>query len=165
MSKQLLDQIVGQLGQLTGAERHRLYLVLANVWRTGKIEPSPSEDWILDGIRAELIRRGVGAIPCTTRFVNGLAPNYWKDSEAVRVDLQKRLKKSGTILQQAHLLALGKVAARALADHLKAFEPKQPMGSQTLLRNVHRIPEAIEASYPGYLAAGMIGCLVGLRKG
>lgn len=60
----------------------------------------------------------------------------------------------------AERYALGKMVARALRDYLVWQEH---FGLKSMLAQVDKIPEALDASFPGYIASGMLGVLIKVR--
>ena len=67
---------------------------------------------------------------------------------------------SGTFAKPAELAALGQVVARALADYVVTYSS---LTIKAMMRNVAQVPQALDASFPGYLAAGMIGILIKMK--
>jgi hypothetical protein len=162
----LKEMIVG-LGKLSKPELGQLRNALDNVGAPSSSAtsgPQTGADWLFDGILYELQRRGLSYPKLPKDRLNSLAPNYFADSVPIMTNLRVellRVKKRipGATLRQAELDALGRKAARELARLLQGGPA--PMSLRTMLVNVLRIPEALEASYPGYLASGMILHLIG----
>jgi hypothetical protein len=153
MGKTELQQVIRLLPRLSASEKR---MVLG---RLGSVSAQPVkslDDWLLPGIDAELRRRGLNHRPLSTATISRLAPNYFAESTQVRQHLEKQLKRS-VPLKHAQLVSLGNVLARALADYRS---PVTPLGIKFMLQNVGNIPEAVEQSFPGYMAAGMLHCLV-----
>lgn len=115
-----------------------------------------TDDWLLRGLEDELRRRGLlgrGRAP-----VVRLVPDWAKRSAKVRTDLLGFLGflgRSGGGVKRSEA-ALGRLAARALADYLAAG--RVPVSPKTLLTNVDKVLLAIDAAFPGYLEAGLLGC-------
>lgn len=106
------------------------------------------DDYLLEGIYQELRRRGLlarGGLP--SRLI---PPDFRVNSASARFCLQEQLGE----LSAPDRAALGQLAARALASYLE--RGKIPVGVSTMLKNVNKITSAIEASFPGYLASGLL---------
>jgi hypothetical protein len=114
-------------------------------------------DWLLQGILAELARRGHKHHVASLAQIRSLAPDYELSSQEIRGHLESLVKKHIESPTRAELATLGVAAARALMDH---FESKMPLGLKPMLNVVSRTTEAIESSFPGYLRSGMIYCLL-----
>lgn len=111
----------------------------------------PSLDWLLEGFYDELEARGMGVRRLPHSLIQRIAPRYDEQSASLRQKWEKGLH------SYRQRLALGQLAARALTDYLC---PPAPICLRTMLVNVRFLPEALDASYPGYLEAGMIPSLV-----
>lgn len=157
-----LQQIIAKLPQLSPADRTRLRAALDFVdGRKSARAPErfvrSTDDWVLPGIERELRRRGLFTGKLLPDRVNRAAPNYQEDAAAFCQHYRRRIKKVYPELKHAQLVALGIIFARALADYLPSvLHPNASLGLQTMLRNVNKMPDAIEASFPGYLQAGML---------
>src|ERR1022692_4074394 len=141
--------MIGQLPQLSGSERQKLRQALdfLGTKKHASAEDSRStEDWLLPGIEHELRRRGL-SFPLTPPNINRLAPRYAEDAKAVCAQLGKRLRVPGVEIKHVHLLAFGRLVARAIAEGLP---PEVPVAPKTVLRNVGNAVAAVEATYPGY---------------
>lgn len=158
MGKIEFNQIIRWLPKLTVSEKRML---LKELGGTSTMPESSVSDWLLPGIEAELRRRGLSFRPLTQQTIMRLAPNYFLESQRVRMDFEARLKRQGVTLNRSGLIALGHVAARVLADYRS---PVTPLGVKFLLQNVGNIPEAVEQSFPGYLAAGMLHQLIRMAR-
>jgi len=58
--------------------------------------------------------------------------------------------------------SLGVIAARALADYIAEWSE---ITFESLMRNVAKIPEAVEQAYPGYIQSGMLHYVLVARHG
>lgn len=108
-------------------------------------------DWLLRGIEDELRRRGIigrGALPAER-----IAPGWKKTSAAARADLEHAL---GDPADPRRLAALGALAARTLADYLAGGGV--PVTPRTMLVNAGKVLTALDAQFPGYAEAGLLGC-------
>lgn len=162
-----VKQIISSLPKLTKAERQQLRQAMdfldGGKNRVVVAAQLSTEDWLAPGLLIELRRRGLGHPPLSVDRLNSLAPNYAADSAALRADLREKLKRGkaqacAERLNHVELLAFGRCCARALAEYL---QPSRPVGLKVLFTNVSRVPDALEASFPDYLATGMIWLLVG----
>lgn len=153
MGKIEFQQIIRWLPKLTDVEKRMLMKQLGGTTPPA-IKEGSIDDWLLPGISAELRRRGLSHPSLTREDINRIAPNYWADSLRVRADLRTRLSAK---LKHGELIGLGHIVVRALADYRS---PVTPIGVKFLLTNIGKIPEAIEQSFPGYLACGMLHHLI-----
>lgn len=116
-----------------------------------------SKTWLEDCICAELVRRGVS---------HKLPDGYWRKwapkgyAQTAELARQFLFQSVSTTLSSAQKYALGQVTARALADYL-ANTPG--FGLKVMLQGVSKIPQALDASYPGYAAAGKLGFLIKVK--
>ena len=117
-----------------------------------------AQDWLLEGLTAELRRRGLWAgsksIP-----VRLFPVEYAAKSEVVRRHLLKGFAKP--LRHPAERMALGGLAGGVLAEYL--FKAKVPLGPKTLLANVDKIPQALEAAFPWYWANGLLGFCIKVK--
>lgn len=165
-----LKRIVSSLPQLTKVERQTLRQTLDFLDSTKGKTFAPllaTNDWLTPGILFELRRRGMSYPPLTEKRLNSLSPNYFADAVPIMEGLRQKLKKSkervaGARLNHAELLSFGRTIARALAEYL---QPVGPVGLKFMLNNVAKVPDALEASFPEYLASSMLWVLVGARTG
>lgn len=110
-------------------------------------------DWLLRGIEDELRRRGVtgsGRLP-----VDRIAPGWSKTSAGVRADLRSHVERGGAHWRHPWA-ALGRVAARTLADYLARGRVK--VTPRTMLLNADKIMAALDDQFPGYVESGMLHC-------
>lgn len=128
--------------------------------------PAPTkatDDWLENCITEELIRRGVSF---GTDWKGRMPKGYRQQAEAVREFLTKAVTVNALPvrtqpLTSAEKYALGRVTARALADYLSWQEH---FGLKVMLQQINKIPEALDASFPGYVASGMLGRLFKVRE-
>jgi hypothetical protein len=113
----------------------------------------PEADWLLQGFLQELKRRNQPAVAVDWRMIRSIAPNYEVRAQEVRDYFEDNLP--GT--SRTELQALGAVLGRALAVYI---EPRMPVALRPLLTNVGSTSEALENSFPGYLASGMLPLLI-----
>ncbi len=149
------------IGKLTSPE---IKMVLAALKARGRTDATitirHSQDWLLPGLEYELRRRGLLALPhITTEWVNGLSSSYTSDADVVRRMLKSNLKGMPT---QAELLNLGRTAAKALAEYVSAerLAPGRSFGPRVFFQHVRDIPIALNRSFPGYVASGLLSALI-----
>jgi hypothetical protein len=156
------QQAMGLIPKLTADERRELKVVIgqfrgehsaASRGKPEKRVDGAAGDWLLAGIVWELARRGLGRSRIDATLVRRLAPAYEEAATEIRERLTKQLDKP----RQEELVSLGRVVARAIADHRS---PQTPLGLKFMLNNTRNALEAIDSSFPGYLAAGMLPYLL-----
>jgi hypothetical protein len=123
-----------------------------------KAEAKPAserDDWLLRGIVVILRKRGlVGRDWWPNETLRKkLAPKYVEEAEQARAVLTAKLDATPGQLQ-----VLGVMAADALATWLE--ERKAPVSIKTMLMNAGNLPEAFDASFPGYLESGLVGAIL-----
>jgi len=111
--------------------------------------PLNDEDYLLAGIEAELRRRGLLGQRADLAYLVKQNANFGARSAEVRAGLIN----CGAV-NATERAALGLLAARALAAYLERGHV--PVAPTTLLNNVAKVPVAIDASFPGYLEAGLL---------
>lgn len=135
-------------------------------------ESEDTDDWLLQGILKELRRRGLLSPKQRPRLAGDLLARYneWAPGiqealiQGFQVPRKYRLQIGLPALPepQPHELALlGSLAAQAMADDL-AGSPA-PLCLHTMIHALPRALGMVDKSYPGYIAAGMLGMLV--RRG
>ena len=106
------------------------------------------EDWLLAGLLTELRRRGLDNR-------DQFRPNASFTTQSARVrEMLDQLAPGLTLVERRYL---GEVAARALADYINRF---RDLNIGTLTQMVSSVPTALDRSFPGYIAAGMLPVLV-----
>lgn len=160
MRKQLADALAA-VRKLTSVETRQLIEAIRLHGDTdATIVARQSGDWLLPGLEHELRRRGLLARPhITVEWVAHLSPDYVTESELVRKMLKSKLQKTMT---HAELLNLGRTAAKALANYVEneRLVPGRTLGPRTLFQHVKDIPVALNRSFPGYVAGGMLSALI-----
>jgi len=116
---------------------------------------SGDDDWLLRGIHVELIRRGLEEERLQPIQAKGANAGFTTQSERVRSVLEK----GAPGLSRNELYVLGEIAAQCLANHIDSWD-KGGLSISTLMRNVSRVPEAVDRAFPGYLEAGFLGMVV-----
>ena len=117
-----------------------------------------NDDYLLSGILHEMEVRGMqDLIPSNFYIKNKSSFNsYWEGSKSVREHLELKLINMNT----SERLILGRICSRSLAKEVIQFAP---IGLDSMLNNVRKIPEALDKSFPGYIEAGLIGFLLQVR--
>jgi uracil-DNA glycosylase len=156
------EQIRAMIPRLNPEERRKLKMLItkhpgAEVKRTATSVNALQSDWLLQGILAELTRRGHKHHVTSLAQIRSLAPDYELSSQEVRAHLERVLRRHIENPTRAELATLGVATARALMDY---FGTKMPIGLKPLLQVVGRSAEALESSFPDYLRSGMIYCLI-----
>lgn len=149
--------------------------------------PDP-DDWYAHGVGAYAVSKGwcrkeEVAIILSQKGIAHL-PNYVELSAAYRGIIQNRLPKK---LKQVQLEMLGTHVAEAVALYIQQInerrltywleqvtqtpgEPRLPQPKPilidvySLLAHVAHMPEAIEYQFPGYLASGLLGMIIGVKR-
>lgn len=115
-----------------------------------------SDDWLLRGFQRELVNRGLDEPREVRVKVSNTA--FITQSERVRAILEK----GAPGLDRNELLALGELVAECLADYIQSWD-KSGLSLGTMMRNVSRVPEAVDRAFPGYLQAGFLGMVINGR--
>lgn len=115
----------------------------------GKAAAPVEGDYLLAGIEGELRRRGLLAPEERIRSQK-ISPDYRRKSVAIRALLESRIE----LTRGDARAALGALTARALADYMEVMH--QPVTERQLLLHIHLAADALDRSYPGYLAAGLL---------
>lgn len=151
-------QVQALLTRLTPDERNKIKLLIAKHPGTAAKRSVASfneveADWLLQGILAELRRRGHKPHIKDMSQIRGLCVDYEMTSQEVREHLEAMLPSEVTA---AELRTLGTITARALIDRFRNV----PIGLKPLLQLAGRSMEALDDSFPGYLGSGMIYWIV-----
>jgi len=113
------------------------------------IMPTSDDDYLLEGIHFELRRRGL--LGAEFRIPHRLYPTgYVQRSAEVRRLLESKLPR----LKPVERTALGRLAARALADYLTNIHVT--ITPRVIMSHVGNTPIALDEAYPDYLAAGLL---------
>jgi hypothetical protein len=159
MEEQDFQRVVEFLGKMTKAQlteirRRTLSLI------SGKEEGGvANRDWLLDAVLEVVRERGLGhAIPPNFRIRKTSSfGGYETQADRVRMMLSEAIPD----MEVTEERAIGVIAVRALADYIA---PWSEVTFDSLLHNVAKIPEAIDAAFPGYLQAGMLSFLLRDRR-
>ena len=153
-------RIVAKLPEMTKAQMtdlRRQILFFIDHKEGGNVE---NADWLFDGILAVLKERGVGhMVPPNFRIKKaGSYAGYETQADRVRMVLNEAIPNMSVTEQRS----LGVIAARSLAQYISGWSE---VTFDSMLRNVAKIPEAIDADFPGYLDSGMLSFVLGGRRG
>lgn len=160
--KDELRNIIGKLPSFSAEERAQLSAALAATGslgksaKTAKTEDSDA-DLVLDALCSTVRKLGVEN---TSPNMLKKVPQYnaFRDKCAT---VRAFVMKSGcaTRLEQQALLALG---FELLYSERAVFG--NAISSRVLMAQVHRIPSLIDAHFPGYARAGMLGWIVNRKE-
>lgn len=146
------QQVLKLIPELTASELKQVQARISVL--TQASDTAPVQVWLLDGIFYELQRRGLITSGVETfPFLTG-AKKYKEQLDIVG---ERILTEVVVPLSTVEKQALGRLVARALVDYLRDIPG---FGLRVMLQQVSKVPEALEASYPGYLGDGMLGMLV-----
>ena len=121
-----------------------------------------NEDWLLEGIKAELYRRGLLDKASGFRIKGDRSfGSFQTKSEKVR----ELLEKAAPDLSLTERHYLGQIAAKQLARYIESWNAKDEddkiaVSLTTMLRFVDRVPEAIETYFPGYMGAQLLAVII-----
>lgn len=158
-----VDMLLAQLDRQGLEEfRRKATFLLQQKSASFKTVALENEDWLLEGIKTELSRRGLLQPSDSFKLKNSRSyAGFQTKSEQVR----ELLEKAAPELSLVELKYLGEVAAKELARYIESWNPKP--GEQkvmvslfTMLRFVDRVPQAIEVSFPGYIASQVLGIII-----
>ena len=140
--------------QMTTLRRHLLFLI--DDKESGSVA---NEDWILHGIVTVLNERGLGyMIPPHFRIKKSRSfAGYETSADRVRTLLTDAIPEM-TVTEQR---SLGVIAARALADYISQWSS---VSFDSLMRNVSKIPEALDEAFPGYTQSGLMRFILAARR-
>lgn len=146
-----VQELLRKLPELSSADLEKVRLRVQLLSSSGKSSTKPArdaDDWLADGFCLELRRRGL----LTSRPHSAIFPKAWAEkSTAVQEFLLKGFKKK---LVTAEKLALAQLCASLLLDYLQ--RAGAPVGPKMLFANVDKVPQALEAAFPGYWASQVL---------
>lgn len=131
--------------------------------KTGRtVNSLEGEDWLLEGIKAELKRRGIDQTPLPFVLKNNTA---FKGFNTKSARVRELLEKAAPGLSLVERRYLGEVSVKELARYIETWQPKAgqdkvAVSLYSLLHHVDRIPEALNNSFPGYIEAQMLGIII-----
>lgn len=144
------EDIKDMVDLLSPAEKEKLRSHLGGK-KTTKSE-LPTDDWLLDGIITHLNDIG---LPTSAYALTRL--QAWNIYQKKAPPVVSLLEKSAPKLSQIEMRSLGLLVARSLGKRIAVFAQVE---ARTMLRFIDQAPEALNRSYPGYLANGWISLLV-----
>src|SRR5271166_1118965 len=149
------DEILSTLPALPGEDILKIGLMVESLKATLKIVNTEDDDWLLPCIVEEIKSRGLSCtIPDYFKIKRaGDHGGYARKSEMIRKTLSDALGFG----KKVELYAFGCICAKALADLL---DPIYTLSLDIMLRHVDELPQALEASYPGYLKSGLLRLLL-----
>lgn len=114
-------------------------------------ECSPPVDWLLVGIEEELRRRGAHGPPLRKMRA------YRGYEERSRPGWDALVTALGPCPDGADVVALGRLAAGCLAEHVAAMDGgRRPVNGRSMLSCAGEVASAVDAAFPGYAASGML---------
>jgi hypothetical protein len=154
------DDVRSLIPKLDTIDRRKLVMLLEKFQGSSTKSVSRSEsldaDWLLQGICEELKRRGLPSSVPSRVVLRKTAPSYELASQEVRAYFEQKLGQASP----TELLKLGTNLGRALAIYVESWN-KMPISLRTLLTTVSYTIEALENSFPSYVAGGMLPMLAG----
>lgn len=119
-----------------------------------KSSPSDSQDYLLEGMRFELKRRGL------TSWRMPPQGSFQAASVAVRKQLEKQL--GGSQLTASEKISIGRMAGLALATLLEQW--RVPVTAHSMFKHVNKTLDALDAAFPGYLKADVLSGFIWHRE-
>ena len=151
------DQILSSLPSLS---RHQLEEIRRRsvflLQHKSSSVPVEDEDWLLLGILTELQQRGLDNRSSFKIKRTSSYAGFSTQSERIRSLIATAVPNMSSVQQRA----MGEVAADALCRYLLSWRDPPQLSRSTLLRYVGRVPEALDWSYPGYIASGLLGLTI-----
>jgi hypothetical protein len=153
-------ELVGKLPLLTKAQmtdvRRRLGFLI------GGASEGQQSDWLLEGVLSELRRRGLGHMVPPSFTIRKSNSYHGYETQADRVRLVLTAAVPNMTLPET--MSMGAIAAKCLADFILTWKRddggKFEVSLETMLHNIHQVPAALDAAFPGYLESGMMGFLL-----
>lgn len=155
MTVVLYDDILATVPKLSSTELRNIikFCNAALSFRGAERHTDAGEDdWLLRGVLAELDSRGLYA-PSGFKIRSGTAYKGYTAKAAVVRDTIERAAPDMDITQ---LRLMGEVAAHELARMITW----KTLSLEVLLDNINLVPEALERSFPGYIAAGLLHLVI-----
>ena len=140
--------------QLTKLRQHVAFLLQHSP--IDPVQPVEDEDWLLRGILTELDRRGLNVGKDFKIRRDSSYASFRAQSESVRAHLLRMVPNLTAVQRRA----LGEVCGRELALYLASWQSAPEINRHTMLTYVSRVPEALERSFPGYMAAGLLKMVI-----
>ena len=141
-----------RLPELSAAELVQVRARVGFLVGSSAKDTNSNHDWLLEGFTLELRRRGLWSRAQTVPK-RLLPTDYAAKAASIREHLLKG--RGGLKLRSNESMILGAAAASVLANYL--IRAKVPVTPKTLFNNLEKVPVALEAAFPGYWAAGLLG--------
>lgn len=125
--------------------------------------PSLADDWLAQAIGRAMMQRGqLNAKNVNLELARAArrVKTFTEASEAQRGWILMNFQPSRAPTKAVEFIHLGDVVVKALSQHIVWMSS---VDTETLMRNVHRIPAAIDEQLPGYIASGLFD-LVTLKE-
>jgi hypothetical protein len=120
-----------------------------------KQETMEDEDWLLRGLLCELRRRGLDNRASFS--VRKSSTSFVTQSERIR----KLLIDAVPDMTLTERRLLGEIIGEALANYLVSI--RQEVSLTSMLRHVGKVPQAMDHSFPDYIATGMLRLVIQTR--
>lgn len=162
LSTRQFSRFLVELAQLSPDQINEVRKRLSLLGASAKVDtPSLAHSWLLEGVRQELIRRGICSKNMRFSFalLSRIAPSLENDLKAGEEFLLSNLKVQ---LNEAEKMSLGRIAAEELITMLSGWTDFH-LSLQSVLRNLSRVPEAMENAFPGYVSVGLQSLLIGRK--
>lgn len=108
------------------------------------------EDWLLSGIKKELVRRGLEK----PDFVFRKNDSY-RSFVTTSVKVRELLEEAAPGLSLVERRYLGEIAAKELARYLRV-----EITLRSMLEHASQIPQALNRAFPGYMEGRMLGIVI-----
>lgn len=156
------QHILAKLPALSRTELKEVRLRASALLSMSTDTSEAEDDWLLYGVGHELISRGMGKLPPTSVLVTlNDYKTYDKQAETLKAFLLHAVEGTGAALHRNERRALGCICARSLAGYITSFSE---VSLATMLRYSAKMPQAVDRSFPGYLASGMMRFLLVDRR-
>lgn len=151
-----IDTIASQLPQMSAEELSKIRqltdMLLGGNKPTDAKPDDPTERIMYQALRSELSSLGLNSNISFSTFTES---NYYKNWRRGLKVVDEFITKSfrGYVKTETQRLGLCRVLIQALIKDFKRNEI--PVSVGTIARNIHRIPQAFDNAFPGYIESGM----------
>lgn len=127
------------------------------------VQSELSEDWLLQGLLSYMQTRGSLSSKGKAFYMMKSGSSYraYIDRKPVFYEWAARVEK-GLRTTTRHRTQLAYVCAMALGNYL---DDLNIYSVPTMLKNVDKIPEAMEKAFPGYMVGNLLPFVIGIGKG
>lgn len=147
----MFQNILNTIPELTTEQRNKLRYELKKYDRIGGNQVGSGEpDWLLEGFKEEMIRRGLWL----RDIVLDVPKPYVESASTVKEELLKRVGKD---LSYTEKLALGKLIAQCLIYYSGT---NAPISLKFLCNSIQHVLPAVEHSFPGYMRANLLHVII-----